>query len=252
MTKPFAAFYPVEKPKDRIIVALDVTTAADAREIVADLSDVVGTFKVGSQLFTSAGPGFVKELVESGKRVFLDLKFHDIPNTVANAAVEAARAGVWMFNIHALGGSEMMRRTVEAVRRACESEGLVLPLIIAVTVLTSSGDETLAEIGIDDTCENEVVRLAKLAASCGLDGVVASPHEVSAIRSAVDREDLVIVTPGIRTASATIDDQRRVTTIAEAFASGSSYVVIGRPIIAAGDRVAAAKRFVEEAETTCK
>src|SRR5437762_6406931 len=136
MTKPFAAEYPVIQAKDRIIVALDVATAAKAREIVAELGDLVGAFKVGSQLFTSAGPEFVRELTDSGHKTFLDLKVHDIPNTVANAAVEAARLGVWMLNVHALGGSEMMKRTAEDVHSACEREGLTGPLIIGVTVLT--------------------------------------------------------------------------------------------------------------------
>jgi len=249
MTKPFAAEYPVEQAKDRIIVALDVATAAEAREIVTELGDSVGAFKIGSQLFTSAGPDFVRELTAAGHRIFLDLKFHDIPNTVANAALEAARLGVWMLNVHALGGGEMMKRTADAVRSVSEREGLTRPLVIAVTVLTSSDDATLREVGIDAMPEEQVVRLAKIAADCGLDGVVASPNEVRAIREAVPGTDFSIVTPGIRPLSATIDDQKRVTTIAEAFANGSSYVVIGRQILEAADRRAAVGKLVEEAET---
>ena len=252
MTKAFAAEYPVQQAKKRIIVALDVATAAEARDIVEELGDSVGAFKVGWQLFTAAGPGFIKELTGSGRQVFLDLKFHDIPNTVANAAVEAARLGVWMLNVHAVGGSEMMKRTADVVRTACEREGLKCPLVIAVTVLTSSDDATLREVGIEATAEAQVIRLAKLAADSDLDGVVASPREARAIRDAVARKDFSIVTPGIRAGGATIDDQKRVTTIAEAFANGSSYVVIGRPIIEAADRMKAAAKFIEEAESINK
>ena len=251
MTQASAAEYPVQKAKDRIIVALDVESAAEAREIVTELGDSVGAYKVGSQLFTAAGPEFVRELTAAGHRIFLDLKFHDIPNTVANAVVEAARLGVWMLNVHALGGSEMMKRAADAVRLACEKEGRQSPLLIAVTVLTSSDDATLREVGIDALAKDEVVTLAKLAAACGLNGVVASPHEVEAIRAAVG-SDFSIVTPGIRASSATIDDQKRVTTIAEAFANGSDFVVIGRPITGANDRAAAVAQFVEEAENINK
>jgi orotidine-5'-phosphate decarboxylase len=250
MTKPFAAEYPVEQAKDRIIVALDVATADQAREIVAELGGSAGAYKVGSQLFTATGPEFVRELTGAGHRVFLDLKFHDIPNTVANAAVEACRLGVWMLNVHALGGGEMMRRTVDELRSACEREGMKRPLLVAVTVLTSSNDVSLREAGIETTVEAEVIRLAKLAADCGLDGVVASPHEARAIRAAVadTSRPFSIVTPGIRPSDATIDDQKRVTTIADAFAKGSDYVVIGRPILEAADRREAVRKFVVEAE----
>lgn len=251
MTQASAAEYPVQKAKDRIIVALDVDSAAEAREIVGELGDSVGAYKIGSQLFTAAGPDFVRELTAEGHRIFLDLKFHDIPNTVVNAAVEAARLGVWMLNVHALGGSEMMKRTVDAVRSACATVGRPSPVVIAVTVLTSSDDMTLREVGIDSSARDEVVRLAELASDCGLDGVVASPHEAEAIRATVGPV-FSIVTPGIRATSATIDDQKRVTTIAEAFANGSDFVVIGRPITAADDRAAAVANFVEEAENINK
>jgi orotidine-5'-phosphate decarboxylase len=249
MTKPFAAEYPVLKAKDRIIVALDVATAGEAREIVSELGDSVGAYKIGSQLFTAAGPSLVQELVAAGHRIFLDLKYHDIPNTVAHAAVEAARLGVWMFNVHALGGREMMTRTLDAVRAECERASLRRPLVIAVTVLTSSDDNTLEEVGIHSAIEDEVVRLATLASECGLDGVVASPRELNAIKRAISRPDFSIVTPGIRPFFATLNDQKRVTTIAEAFANGSTYVVIGRPIVGASDRIAAVRMLVEEAET---
>jgi orotidine-5'-phosphate decarboxylase len=248
MTKPLAAAYPVEKAKDRIIVALDVPTAAQARDIVAELDGIVDAFKVGPQLFTAAGPEFVRELVHAGHRVFLDLKFHDIPNTVANAAVEATRLGVWMLNVHTLGGSEMMRRAADAVRSTSDAEGIRRPLIIGVTILTSSNDEALNEVGIDSNASDQVVKLAGLADACGLDGVVASALEARPIRTAVSRPNFVIVTPGIRTA--TNDDQKRVTTVAEAFANSSDYIVVGRPIISAADRAASAKLLIEEAERT--
>ena len=246
MTKPTVAVSPVRELRDRIIVALDVETAGDAREISNELSGHVGAFKVGLQLFTAAGPSIVREFAEVGIKVFLDLKFHDIPNTVAKASVEAARLGVWMFNVHASGGGEMMRRVVSEVDEACDMANIMRPLIIGVTVLTSSNDATLAEIGVDGDAESHVVRLARLAAASGLDGVVASPHEVRAIKNAVDRKDFTVVTPGIRPTFATDDDQRRVTTLEQACALGSDYVVIGRPITQAKDRLEAVDRLLCE------
>ena len=230
----------------RIIVALDVETAAEARRIVDELRDEIGAFKIGLRLFTAEGAGFVRELVEKGIRIFLDVKFHDIPNTVAQASVEVARLGVWMFNVHATGGGEMMRRTVEAVTEFCERENLVRPKMIGVTVLTSSTRETLRETGVEREPVTQVVRLAQLTAKCGLDGVVASPHEVEAVRNAVDRDDFLIVTPGIRPAFATNDDQKRVMTPGEAVRVGSDFLVIGRPILKAGDRKAAAESVIRE------
>jgi len=232
--------------KDRIIVALDVPTPADAMKIVEELKGSVGAFKIGLQLFTSAGPDFVTKLVNAGARVFLDLKFHDIPNTVAKASVEAARLGVWMFNVHASGGSEMMKAASQEVGDVCEREGLKRPLIIAVTVLTSSNDDTLSEIGITSETQPLVLRLAELTAKCGLDGVVASPHEIEPIRDRLASKEFVIVTPGIRPASATKDDQKRVMTPAEAVQVGADHLVIGRPITAAPDRVKAVEQILEE------
>src|ERR1043166_1978799 len=185
MTKPLATPYPSLKANERIIAALDVATAAEAREIVTELRGEVGAFKIGSQLFTSAGPELVREFTDAGIRIFLDLKFHDIPNTVANAAVEAARLGVWMLNLHTLGGSEMMKRAVEEIRNVCEREQITRPMVIGVTILTSSTDAVLAEVGIDRDIEKQAVRLARLAAESGLDGVVASAHEAAAIRKSV-------------------------------------------------------------------
>ncbi len=227
------------EPKERLIIALDVPTAEAARVLVAEIGTRVGAFKVGLQLFTAAGPAFVRELVDAGHRIFLDLKFHDIPNTVAAAAVEAARVGVWMLNVHAAGGSEMMVRTRDAVSDVCHSEGLVMPKLIAVTVLTSSDQQTLNEAGVKRELDVHVAELAKITEISGFDGVVASPREVGLIRRAVARKDFLVVTPGIRPVLATSDDQRRVMTFADALVAGADYLVVGRPITQAADRVAA-------------
>jgi orotidine-5'-phosphate decarboxylase len=247
MTMPASSALPVTSAKDRIIVALDVDSAGAARQIVAELGTLAGAYKVGLQLFAAAGPDFVRELTGAGHRVFLDLKFHDIPNTVASAAVEAAKLGVWMFNVHASGGGEMMRETVRRVREHCSANGGAGPLIIAVTVLTSSNDETLRETGVGENSEDQVVRLAKLAEESGLDGVVASAQEAKAIRAAIERESFTIVTPGIRPAFATTDDQRRVTTVRAAFDNGADYLVIGRPITRAANMTAALDEILREA-----
>jgi orotidine-5'-phosphate decarboxylase len=230
--------------KEKIIVALDVITANEAREIVNELKDSVGAFKIGLQLFTAFGASFVRELVEQNVKIFLDLKFHDIPNTVAKASVEAAKLGVWMFNVHAIGGGEMMQRTVEAVREVCDKDNLVQPKIIGVTVLTSSNDETLREVGIINETSTQVLNLAKLVAKYGLDGVVASPHEVRLIRENI--ENFLIVTPGVRPSFATSDDQKRVMTPNEAVQAGSDFLVIGRPILRAENRVDTVKSILAE------
>lgn len=234
--------------RDKIIVALDVETAAEARAIVGDLSGKVGAFKIGLQLFTSAGASFVREVVNQNIRLFLDVKFHDIPNTVAKASVEAARLGVWMFNMHALGGSEMMRRTIEAVRETCAKENLEPPKIIGVTILTSANRETMREVGIDQEIDSQVVNLARLTAKCGLDGVVASPLEIGAIRRNIEQKDFLIVTPGIRPTFATNDDQKRVMTPKEAVTQGADYLVIGRPITQADDKIKAVRQILDEIE----
>jgi orotidine-5'-phosphate decarboxylase len=248
MTQSTASHSPAAKVSDRVIVALDVESADEARSVLDELRDEVGAFKIGLQLFTAAGPGIVREITAAGTRVFLDLKFHDIPNTVAKASVEAARLGVWMFNVHTLGGGEMMRRAASAVDEVCGRENIARPMVIGVTVLTSSDASNLSETGIKDTVAGQVGRLAGLAADSGLDGVVASPLEVGIVKTVVKRPDFVTVTPGIRPASATADDQKRVTTIREALANGSDYVVIGRPIVAANDRMAALGQILAECE----
>lgn len=235
--------------REKIIVALDVETAGEARKIIDELGGEVGAFKIGLQLFTAAGASLVREIVDRNIKLFLDVKFHDIPNTVAKAAVEVARLGVWMFNVHALGGGEMMRRTVETVREFCVKENLAEPKIIAVTVLTSANRETLREVGIEREIDSQVVNLARLTAKCGLDGVVASPLEVEKIRQNVENKDFLIVTPGIRPTFATNDDQRRVMTPKEAIRSGADYLVIGRPITGQADRSAAVRKILKEMET---
>jgi len=230
---------------NKLIVALDVDTVDQARQLVARLRDVVGMFKVGSQLFTSAGPALVREIVGGGNKVFLDLKFHDIPNTVAAAAVEATRLRVSIFNVHASGGSEMMERTAQAVAETSQQEQLPKPAVIAVTLLTSANEATLREIGIDAPPEKLVSHLARMAASAGLDGVVASPLEAPVIRIATS-PDFLIVTPGVRPSGSTAGDQKRITTPREAIERGADYIVVGRPILSAPDPVYAATQIIEE------
>jgi len=226
-----------------ILVALDVESAAKAIELADALRGSVGGFKIGKQLFTAAGPSMVRELTSRGDRVFLDLKFHDIPNTVAGAVQSAVATGAWMVNVHASGGSAMMKAAVEAAKKTADALSRPRPLVIAVTVLTSMNDEALQEIGVGRTMMDQVVHLARLTQSAGLDGVVASPLEIAAIRSACG-SDFQIVTPGIRPADQQgKDDQARTMTPAEAMAAGSSYMVIGRPITAAPNPREAAEKI---------
>ena len=230
-----------------ILVALDVATAAEAEHLAAALGGAVGGFKIGKQLFTAEGPRVVRTLVGQGQRVFLDLKFHDIPNTVAGAVTSAASLGVWMVNVHASGGRPMMEAARDAARRAADGSGRAAPLVVGVTVLTSMDAPTLASVGVSGSPAEQVVRLAALAQASGLDGVVASPQEVLAIRQTCG-PDFVIVTPGIRGGAAESgpDDQHRTATPAGAMAAGSSYLVIGRPITGATDPRAAACRIAAE------
>jgi orotidine-5'-phosphate decarboxylase len=230
---------------EQLLVALDADTVEDARRLADRLRGVVGGFKVGSRLFTSHGSRFVEELVGRGDRVFLDLKFHDIPNTVAGAVGAAARMGVWMVNVHASGGLDMMKAAREA---ADEEAAKVLqspPLVIAVTVLTSIGQSRLAELGVDGDLGDHVARLATLAQNAALDGVVASPREIALIRAKCG-ERFAIVTPGIRGPADLKGDQTRTESAQAALEAGASYIVVGRPIIAASDPRAAAEAIARE------
>ncbi|HST52081.1 MAG TPA: orotidine-5'-phosphate decarboxylase [Pyrinomonadaceae bacterium] len=236
--------------KDKLIVALDVATAEEARRAFASLRDSAGMFKVGSQLFTSTGPGFVRELVAAGARVFLDLKFHDIPNTVASASREAVRLGVALFNVHAAGGGEMLRRAAAATAEESARLGVARPNLIAVTVLTSMDSNALAETGVESqTVEEQVKRLARLADDCRLDGVVASPHEIALVRETVKRVPFLVVAPGVRPAASPHDDQKRVMTPAGAMRAGADFVVVGRAILNSPDPARAALAVVEEIES---
>jgi orotidine-5'-phosphate decarboxylase len=230
-----------------ILIPLDVAAAAEAFAMADKLRGAVGGFKIGKQLFTAAGPEIVRALVDRGDLVFLDLKFHDIPNTVAGAVASASALGVWMVNVHASGGAAMMTAGREAAEKTSAKLGRPRPLVIAVTVLTSLDAATLASVGVDRSPLDQAVHLARLAQSAGLDGVVASPLETAAIRAACGR-DFLIVTPGIRGGSAASgpDDQQRTMSPADAIAAGSSYLVIGRPITGAPDPRAAAEKILAE------
>lgn len=226
----------------RIIVALDYATATEAQHLVARLDPARCKLKVGKELFVSAGPAFVSELVDQGYGVFLDLKFHDIPNTVAAACRAAAKLGVWMLNVHALGGHDMLSAARDAVDCVASR-----PILIAVTVLTSMQDEDLAEVGVMGGAHEEVLRLARLTQRCGLDGVVCSAREVAQLRHERGASFL-LVTPGIRPLHSATGDQARVATPLEALQNGASYLVIGRPITQAPDPLAALAEIQREIE----
>ena len=226
--------------RDRLIVALDVPKADEARALVERLQGKVGLFNVGSQAFTAAGPELVREIVSRGERVFLDLKFHDIPNTVAGAVASASQLGVSLLTVHGLGGRAML----EAAVGALPAMGTRL---LAITVLTSHDEAGLGEVGVAGGVTDSVRRLARLAKDAGADGVVASPHEVALIREACGR-DFLVVTPGIRPKGAATGDQARAATPASALAAGADYLVVGRPITEAADPAAAADRIVREME----
>lgn len=225
----------------RVIVALDYANAADALKNVDRLAPALCRLKVGKELFTRSGPDLVRELTGRGFDVFLDLKFHDIPNTVAQACRAAADLGVWMVNVHAQGGRKMMI----AAREALAEFGEQRPLLIAVTILTSLGADDLAEVGLHGTPAENVMRLATLTRDCGLDGVVCSPLEAADLRRRLG-DEFRLITPGVRPAGSAQDDQRRIMTPAQAVAAGASYLVIGRPITQVPDPIAALKAINAE------
>ena len=237
--------------RERLIVALDLDDLELATELVRSLAREVGMFKIGKQLFTHAGPQAVRLIQDLGGEIFLDLKFHDIPNTVAKAAIEATRLGVKMFNVHASGGLEMMRFTVKEVERVSRQQKLRRPIMLGVTVLTSLGQEDLQRLGVEHKIADQVVRLALLTKEAGMDGVVASPHEVADIRQACGQR-FVIVTPGIRPADSQRNDQQRVMTPGHAVRAGVDYIVVGRPILEAQNPIMAARGIVAEMEDALK
>lgn len=225
--------------RERLIVALDVSSASEAQKLVARIGDAAGIYKVGLQLFTAEGPGIVRDLVSSGRRVFLDLKLHDIPTTVALAVKSAAELHVDMLTIHASGGSAMLRATTEAAAGRIN--------LLAVTVLTSLNDEDMEEIGIAGRLSDQVLRMAALAQSTGCQGIVTSPREALMVRKAMG-EGFAIVTPGIRPAGTETNDQQRIATPAEAISNGVSHIVVGRPITHAPDPAKAAQAIISEME----
>jgi orotidine-5'-phosphate decarboxylase len=228
------------QPRDRIIVALDFPTQAKALAVVSALGNSVSNYKIGLQLYTAAGPAIVQAVAATGAKIFLDLKLHDIPNTVAKAITAAGELGVAMLTVHLAGGGAMLKAAAEA-----KPPHLAL---LGVTVLTSATDETLAETGVGGSVTDQVVRLAALGEKAGVNGFITSPKEVGLLRNRFDR-NMMLVTPGVRPAWAGADDQKRFTTPADAVANGADYLVIGRPITAAEDPPAAVERIVDEMTT---
>lgn len=232
-------------PKEKIIFALDVEHFREAQQWVNLLRDRVGLFKVGKQLFTHTGPKVIDMIRQKGQKVFLDLKFHDIPNTVSKAGEEATKLNVTMFNLHALGGYEMMRKTVEGSRATAKAQSIPKPIILAVTLLTSMDENTLKEVGVQGPLLEEVGRLAQLSLKAGVNGVVASPQEIGIIRERCGK-NFLIVTPGIRLPSDRKNDQKRTLSPKEAIHAGADYLVIGRPIKEAKDPLEAVQRIIED------
>ncbi len=234
------------KPEDRLIVALDVSSAEAAQGIVTALGDYVHIYKVGMQLYTAEGPEVVRDLVSSGRRVFLDLKYHDIPNTVASAVREAAQLGVSMLTVHASGGEKMLRAAAEAANVAAGVHARQNPLqILAVTVLTSIDESDLHQTGVSGALLDQVLRLASTALDAGCAGVVSSAREVKSLRAKLG-ENFLIVNPGVRPAGVDHGDQARVVTPAEAIQAGATHIVVGRPITAAKDPVSATRAIQQE------
>lgn len=232
------------KKKTELIVALDTESLEDAENIVKRLSAKVKFFKIGSQLFSASGPEAVKMVKAKGAEVFLDLKFHDIPNTVAQAALSAIRIGVSMFNVHALGGEAMLSSLMQAISKEIK-QLKSKPIVLGVTVLTSMDRQQLNGIGILRSVKNEVIHLAKLCKRCGLDGVVCSGKEIKLLRRVLG-DDFILVVPGIRPETAEADDQKRIVTPAEASLWGADYIVVGRPITKSSDPLKAAENILKE------
>ena len=230
------------QPRDRLIVALDVPSAAQARQVVQTIGEAAVTYKIGKQLFTAEGPQVVRDLVSSGRKVFLDLKFHDIPNTVAAAVKSAAGLGVTMLTVHASGGSKMLKAAVEAASRSAAR-----PMILAVTVLTSLSDLDLQEVGVTSNVLSQVLRLGAMARNAGCGGLVASAQEARELRRELG-EGFAIVTPGIRPAGSPSADQARVVAPQDAIAAGATYLVVGRPVLDATDPAKAAQQIVRDIE----
>jgi orotidine-5'-phosphate decarboxylase len=257
--KYFVGFHPerLEKPcpfgfnssmRNPIIVALDVPTAEAALTLARELAPAVGAFKIGSELFTSAGPEVVRSIRATGAPVFLDLKFHDIPNTVAKAVAAAMRLDVQMLTIHTSGGLEMMRAAEAAAQQSGQRAGVPAPLVLGVTVLTSLDGAGLSEVGLESNVGKQVERLAALAVRAGLRGLVCSPLEIAALRQVLP-EQVQLVTPGIRTGNEKADDQKRTLTPSEAMAAGANWLVVGRPIYAAEHPRAAAEKILASLST---
>lgn len=234
--------------REKLILALDVPSEAEALNIVKELKDEVGLFKIGLELYAHSGVRLFEAMRSEGVSFFFDCKFHDIPNTVARASQALVGQGIAMFNVHATGGYEMMRSTIESTHKAAQQAGVAAPKIIAVTMLTSINDQEADDIGFGAAVSQMVPRLAALTKRAGLDGVVASAQEVTAIRE-VCGPDFLIVTPGIRPAWSSSDDQKRIVTPAQAIKDGSDYLVVGRPITQSSSRRDAARRVVEEMES---
>ena len=227
-----------------IIAALDVPDAERAGQLAREIAPAVGAFKIGKELFVSAGPDIVRKIRATGASVFLDLKFHDIPNTVAKAVAAAVRLDAQMLTIHASGGAEMMRAAEKAAQDTAKISGSSPPLVLGVTVLTSANNSTLAEVGYEADTETQVLRLARLAVQSGLRGLVCSPLEIVALRKILP-PNVQLVTPGIRTGAEPADDQKRTLTPREAIQAGANWLVIGRPIYAAPNPRAAAEKIFE-------
>ncbi|MBI4846048.1 MAG: orotidine-5'-phosphate decarboxylase [Candidatus Omnitrophica bacterium] len=237
----------MKKNKTQLIVSLDTDSLEKAQELVNFLSKDVKFFKIGSQLFTAYGPKAVEMVHKAGSEVFLDLKFHDIPNTVAQSALSAMRLGVFMFNVHSCGGREMLEKVSQAVRDQAQKIKVRKPILLGVTVLTSIDRQALNALGVMRSVKNQVGFLARLSKNCGLDGVVCSGSEIALLRGLI-KEDFILVVPGIRMPDSETDDQKRIITSADAAKLGADYIVVGRPVIKAKDPLSAAKEILNQLE----